>query len=208
MTAQPHAHVRFRIAIERRALWLAEDAARELPNLPLSTPSNSSTSTRNVGRPSTRSSSSAPVPSSVVVPPTPTSPPCSRFAATANRRSCSFAAAPNAGPDRQAALLLANLPAVERDLIEGAIVVLEPDRVLLIGSIQNFKSGSVETVPADGEVAVARNTFSKELTDARPRGLQPEGAGGSRRALRRLDLYATQPGGRDGPGPFIEFVNA
>jgi predicted nuclease of predicted toxin-antitoxin system len=32
-------------------------------------------------------------------------------------------------PDRQAALLLANLPAVERDLIEGAIVVLEPDRV-------------------------------------------------------------------------------
>ena len=34
MTAQPHAHVRFRRAIERRALWLAEDAARELPNLP------------------------------------------------------------------------------------------------------------------------------------------------------------------------------
>jgi hypothetical protein len=34
-TAQPHAHVRFRRAIERRALWLAEDAARELPNLPL-----------------------------------------------------------------------------------------------------------------------------------------------------------------------------
>jgi hypothetical protein len=32
---QPHAHVRFRRAIERRALWLAEDAARELPNLPL-----------------------------------------------------------------------------------------------------------------------------------------------------------------------------
>ena len=32
-------------------------------------------------------------------------------------------------PGRQAALLLANLPAVERDLIEGAIVVLEPDRV-------------------------------------------------------------------------------
>ena len=26
---------RFRRAIERRALWLAEDAARELPNLPL-----------------------------------------------------------------------------------------------------------------------------------------------------------------------------
>jgi hypothetical protein len=36
LTAQPHAHVRFRRAIERRALWLAEDAARELPNLPLS----------------------------------------------------------------------------------------------------------------------------------------------------------------------------
>jgi hypothetical protein len=35
MTAQPHAHVRFRRAIERRALWMAEDAARELPNLPL-----------------------------------------------------------------------------------------------------------------------------------------------------------------------------
>ena len=35
MTAQPHAHVRVRRAIERRALWLAEDAARELPNLPL-----------------------------------------------------------------------------------------------------------------------------------------------------------------------------
>jgi hypothetical protein len=35
VTAQPHAQVRFRRAIERRALWLAEDAARELPNLPL-----------------------------------------------------------------------------------------------------------------------------------------------------------------------------
>ncbi len=35
MTAQPDAHVRFRRAIERRALLLAEDAARELPNLPL-----------------------------------------------------------------------------------------------------------------------------------------------------------------------------
>ena len=35
LTAQPHAHVRFRIAIERRALWAAEDAARELPKLPL-----------------------------------------------------------------------------------------------------------------------------------------------------------------------------
>ena len=33
MTAQPHA-VHFRRAIERRALWLAEDAARGLPNLP------------------------------------------------------------------------------------------------------------------------------------------------------------------------------
>jgi len=33
LTAQLHAHVRFRRAIERRALWLAEDAARELPNL-------------------------------------------------------------------------------------------------------------------------------------------------------------------------------
>ncbi len=36
MTAQPNAHVRFRRAIERRALWLAEDAARELPHLSLS----------------------------------------------------------------------------------------------------------------------------------------------------------------------------
>ena len=35
MTAQPHAQVRFRRAIERRALRLAENAARELPNLPL-----------------------------------------------------------------------------------------------------------------------------------------------------------------------------
>jgi hypothetical protein len=35
LTAPPHAHVRFRRAIDRRALWLAEDAARELPNLPL-----------------------------------------------------------------------------------------------------------------------------------------------------------------------------
>ncbi len=35
MTAQPNAQVRFRQAIERRALWAAEDAARELPNLPL-----------------------------------------------------------------------------------------------------------------------------------------------------------------------------
>ena len=35
LTAQPNARVRFRRAIERRALWLAEDAARELPNLPL-----------------------------------------------------------------------------------------------------------------------------------------------------------------------------
>lgn len=35
VTAQPGAHVRFRRAIERRALWMAEDAARELPDLPL-----------------------------------------------------------------------------------------------------------------------------------------------------------------------------
>jgi hypothetical protein len=35
VTPQPGAHVRFRRAIERRALWMAEDAARELPNLPL-----------------------------------------------------------------------------------------------------------------------------------------------------------------------------
>jgi hypothetical protein len=35
VTGQPHPHARFRRAIERRALWLAEDAARELPNLPL-----------------------------------------------------------------------------------------------------------------------------------------------------------------------------
>ena len=35
MTAQPYANVRFRRAIERRVLWMAEDAARELPNLPL-----------------------------------------------------------------------------------------------------------------------------------------------------------------------------
>ena len=35
LTAQPHAQVRFRRAIERRALWLGEDAARELPTLSL-----------------------------------------------------------------------------------------------------------------------------------------------------------------------------
>ena len=35
MTAQPNAHIRFRRAIERRALWMAEDAARELPTLSL-----------------------------------------------------------------------------------------------------------------------------------------------------------------------------
>jgi hypothetical protein len=33
VTAEAHAQVRFRRAIERRALWLAENAARELPNL-------------------------------------------------------------------------------------------------------------------------------------------------------------------------------
>jgi hypothetical protein len=35
VTAEAHAYVRFRRAIERRALWAAEDAARELPNLAL-----------------------------------------------------------------------------------------------------------------------------------------------------------------------------
>jgi len=35
VTAQPNAHIRFRRAIERRALWAAEDAAREVPNLSL-----------------------------------------------------------------------------------------------------------------------------------------------------------------------------
>lgn len=35
VTAEAHAHVRFRRAIERRALWMAEDAAREMPELPL-----------------------------------------------------------------------------------------------------------------------------------------------------------------------------
>jgi hypothetical protein len=35
VTAEARAHVRFRRAIERRALWAAEDAAREMPNLPL-----------------------------------------------------------------------------------------------------------------------------------------------------------------------------
>jgi hypothetical protein len=35
VTTDAHAHVRFRRAIERRALWMAEDAARELPNLTL-----------------------------------------------------------------------------------------------------------------------------------------------------------------------------
>jgi hypothetical protein len=35
VTADAQALVRFRRAIERRALWMAEDAARELPTLPL-----------------------------------------------------------------------------------------------------------------------------------------------------------------------------
>lgn len=35
MTAEARASVRFRRAIERQALWAAEDAARELPTLPL-----------------------------------------------------------------------------------------------------------------------------------------------------------------------------
>ena len=35
MTAQPNARIRFHRAVERRALWMAEGAARELPNLPL-----------------------------------------------------------------------------------------------------------------------------------------------------------------------------
>jgi hypothetical protein len=35
VTGEPSAHVRFRRAIERRSLWMAEDAARELPTLPL-----------------------------------------------------------------------------------------------------------------------------------------------------------------------------
>jgi hypothetical protein len=35
VTAEAHPHVRVRRALERRALWMAEDAARELPNLPL-----------------------------------------------------------------------------------------------------------------------------------------------------------------------------
>ncbi|MGH3136535.1 MAG: hypothetical protein ACRDPV_08595 [Gaiellaceae bacterium] len=35
MTSEARAHARFRRAVERRALWMAEDAARELPNLAL-----------------------------------------------------------------------------------------------------------------------------------------------------------------------------
>jgi len=35
VTAEAHAHVRFRRAIERRALWMAGEAARDLPSLPL-----------------------------------------------------------------------------------------------------------------------------------------------------------------------------
>jgi len=32
-------------------------------------------------------------------------------------------------PEQQVALLLANLPVVEQDLVEGAVVVLEPGRM-------------------------------------------------------------------------------
>jgi hypothetical protein len=35
LTAEAHALVRFRRALERRALWAAEDAAREMPDLVL-----------------------------------------------------------------------------------------------------------------------------------------------------------------------------
>jgi hypothetical protein len=49
-----HVHVRFPRAIERRALWLAEDAARELPNLPLEDALSSCISTPSVARRSTR----------------------------------------------------------------------------------------------------------------------------------------------------------
>ncbi len=35
VTSQGHPHARFRRAIARRALWMAEDAAREMPELPL-----------------------------------------------------------------------------------------------------------------------------------------------------------------------------
>ena len=35
MTAEANAYVRFRRAIDRGALWMAEDAARELPSLSL-----------------------------------------------------------------------------------------------------------------------------------------------------------------------------
>ena len=52
MTAQPHAHVRFRRAIERRALWLAEDAARELAEPAARGPlCSSSTCTPSAGSP-------------------------------------------------------------------------------------------------------------------------------------------------------------
>lgn len=37
VTAEAHAHARFRRAIERRALWMAEDAAREHQANPLLT---------------------------------------------------------------------------------------------------------------------------------------------------------------------------
>jgi hypothetical protein len=35
VTSEGHAYARFRRALERRALWAAEDAARELPKLSL-----------------------------------------------------------------------------------------------------------------------------------------------------------------------------
>ncbi len=54
MTAQPHAHVRFRRAIERRALWMAEDAAASCRTCRLRTRYSSSTSTRSEARRSTK----------------------------------------------------------------------------------------------------------------------------------------------------------
>jgi hypothetical protein len=56
-------------------------------------------------------------------------------------------------------LLLANLPAIERDLAEGSVVVLEPDRIcirLLRGAMQKKPDDVLETWLRDMKIEAER----------------------------------------------------